>query len=79
MRKDKQIYNQKLWVEGFRHLLSSNNLGLLLSAVTLLLGTIKIHGSSGYEEFIDPLINIFQRMPNYAQEYYYYVTPCPWL
>ena len=79
MRKDESIYDYQTWMDGFSYLLTSNNLGLLLSTTTLMLGTIKLKGAQGFDQFIGPLINIFKKMHDYAQEYFYYMTPCPWL
>jgi AP-2 complex subunit alpha len=79
MRKNKDIYDEKVWIEGFKYLLTSMNLGLLLSATSLMLGTIKMKGPSGYEPFVGPLIHILKTMNEHAQEYFYYMTACPWL
>jgi len=49
MRKNREIYNEKVWVDGFKYLLTSTNLGLLLSSTALMLGTIRIKGPNGYD------------------------------
>lgn len=49
MRKSRDIYNEKVWIDGFKYLLTSTNLGLLLSTCALMLGTIRMKGHSGYE------------------------------
>jgi vesicle coat complex subunit len=49
LRRHKQIYDKQRWIEGLQVLLKCNNYGLLLSAVSLLRGTIKIVGTDGYE------------------------------
>lgn len=79
MRRNREIYDQKVWIEGFKYIFTSMNLGLLLSATALMLGTIRLKGPHGYEPFIGPLIHILKTMPEHAQEYHYYMTPCPWL
>ena len=44
-----------------------------------MLGTINLFGPDGYEQFIHPLLKILRNINDYATDYYYYMTPCPWL
>lgn len=52
LRRYKQLYNKDKWIEGISDLLKCTNYGLLLSAMSLLKGTIKIVGPEGYEVLI---------------------------
>jgi len=44
-----------------------------------MLGTIQIFGPDGYEQFMLPLLKILRNINDHATDYYYYMTPCPWL
>ena len=79
LRRQKLIYKPDIWVEGMHSLLSSTNYGLLLSACSLLLTTIKMFGPEQYVSLTPQLVTILSDMQKYAQDYYYYMTPCPWL
>lgn len=54
-------------------------MGLLLSGMSLVLTTISTFGRQGYEEIIPLIIQKMANISKYAQDYYYYMTPCPWL
>ena len=79
LRREKQIYDKDLWVQGLHGLLKSTNYGLLLSACSLMKGTIKMFGHEGFESLVPQLVIILSHIQEYAQDYYYYMTPCPWL
>lgn len=79
LRRHKQLYNQEKWIEGLQVLLKCTNYGLLLSAMSLFKGTIKIVGPEGYECLLPQLVFILRNIKDHAQDYYYYMTPCPWL
>jgi len=79
MRRQKDIYDRDRWIYGIGVLLKSTNYGLLLSSCALLLGTITLFGHNGYEHFIEPLVKILRNINDHATDYYYYMTPCPWL
>ena len=42
-------------------------------------GSIKLFGHEGYEGLVPQLVVILSHIQEYAQDYYYYMTPCPWL
>jgi AP-2 complex subunit alpha len=67
------------WAKGFVDLLENKNYGLLLSACSLIHGVIGTMGRSGFERIPAKLIVIMSKINDYSQDYYYYMTPCPWL
>ena len=79
MRRQKLIYKPEIWVEGMHSLLSATNNGLLLSACSLLKTTIQMFGPESYVGLMPRLVGVLADMQKYAQDYYYYMTPCPWL
>lgn len=79
IRRDKSIYDFQKFLVGFENLFSSTNYGLLLSSCSLLHAVIQIFGHQGYESLISKLVLIMQNINDYAQDYFYYMTPCPWL
>ena len=59
--------------------MKEKNYGLLLTSITLLKGIIEIEGPHRYASLAGPLINRLMNMHQHAHDYYYYMTPCPWL
>lgn len=50
-----------------------------MSACALIHGTISIMGRDGFNELVPILIKILSNINAHATDYYYYMTPCPWL
>ena len=50
-----------------------------MSACSLIQGTLTIMSRSGFEELVPILIKILSSISQHATDYYYYMTPCPWL
>jgi vesicle coat complex subunit len=78
-KRNRSIYNQQRWLEGFRDLLNNTNYGLLMASCALIAGTIQIMGRQGFESLIPSLVKILSDINKHATDYYYYQTPCPWL
>ena len=53
--------------------------GVLLSVTSLLLQTIKLAGHDGYEQYLQQLVFVIENIKEHSNNYYYYMTPCPWL
>ena len=62
LRREKAIYDKELWVEGLHSLLKSTNYGLLLSACSLMKGTIKLFGHDGFESLVPQLVVILSHI-----------------
>lgn len=78
-KRNRAIYNQQRWLEGFKDLLNNTNYGLLMASCALIAGTIQIMGRQGFEGLIPSLVKILSDINKHATDYYYYQTPCPWL
>lgn len=50
-----------------------------MSSAALIHGTISIMGRDGFSELVPVLIKILTNINMHAADYYYYMTPCPWL
>jgi hypothetical protein len=82
LRRQPAIYKEDQFVAGFSSLLRSTNYGLLLSACSLLYVTIKIVGPEAYSTSLQQLVFVLENNENikeHSNNYYYYMTPCPWL
>ncbi|CDW83693.1 ap-2 complex subunit alpha-2-like [Stylonychia lemnae] len=83
-KRNRASYNQEKWLRGFKFLLTFDDMGVLLSLYSLILGTIQVMGRQGYEDIVPILIEKISHMNssaynNQQQGYYYYQTICPWL
>lgn len=78
-KRNKGIYSHEKWVQGFKDLLGNTNYGLVMSACSLISGTIQIMGTQGFESLVTPLIKILSSINAHATDYFYYQTACPWL
>jgi len=79
LKRNRSIYKGERWVRGFNHLLKQEDKGLLLSACSLLLGTINIVGRNDFHSLVPLIVQNLAHVDQNAQNYYYYMTPCPWL
>ena len=66
-------------MEGITGLLNQNNYGLLLSSCALLKTSITMFGNENFVPLMPQLVTILSDIQKYSQDYYYYMTPCPWL
>jgi AP-2 complex subunit alpha len=78
-KRNKAIFSEEVWVQGFKDLLSNTNYGLLMSACSLIQGTVLVMGRPGFDAVVHPLIKILSNINSHATDYYYYQTACPWL
>ena len=79
-RRNQSICDVAVWSGAFKDdLLIQKNYGLLLSACSLIHGTVLVKGRDGFEGVVPKLIRILQRIHDYATDYLYYRTPSPWL
>lgn len=78
-KRNRSIYDYEKWHQGFIQLMNSQNYGLLLSTCALINGTISVIGRQGYEDLVPKFIKILANINQYATDYFYYMTPCPWL
>eukprot|EP00347_Sterkiella_histriomuscorum_P016610 403352528 len=85
-KRHRANYNQEKWLRGFKFLCTIDDLGLLLSAYSLIIGTIQIMGRQGYEDLVPLLIDKIHQINSSSsgysanqQGYFYYQTVCPWL
>mmetsp|Transcript_39785 Transcript_39785/g.88425 ORF Transcript_39785/g.88425 Transcript_39785/m.88425 type:complete len:1123 (+) Transcript_39785:142-3510(+) len=81
---DQMIVNPDTFCSTMAGLLEERDLGLLLSAVTLLHGILARNGPAGYETCQSRVIKVLDRMVNVREkdigaEYLYYQIPAPWL
>jgi len=83
LKRKKSLFNEKSWPAGLYQLLASKNFGLLLAGCSLLQGVINLHGAEVFGEYAESLvlrlIYKMNQMKADGKDYYYYMTPCPWL
>ena len=78
-RRHPKYFNTASWPDGIAKNLREKNYGLLLTSVTLLKGLVEIEGPDRYLTLAGPLVHRLSNMHQHAHDYYYYMTPCPWL
>jgi len=79
LRRQPSIYHEEAFKAGFSTILRSTNFGLLLSACSLLYVTIQLVGPEAYSPALQQLVFVLENIKEHANNYYYYMTPCPWL
>jgi len=81
---DQQVVTADTFSPVINALLDERDLGLLLSATTLLQGVCARNGAAGYEGAVPRLVRILERLTTHRErevpaEYLYYGIPSPWL
>eukprot|EP00210_Caulerpa_lentillifera_P000422 g410.t1 len=82
MPVDAEMIQPSSWSSKMSSLLDENDVGLLISVCTLLLGIVSRTSSAGYEGCLPKIIGILGRMvvdKDVGQQYTYYGIPSPWL